>query len=215
MTVRIIGKPLRMCRREKAAINEFCGASGAPTLLITLQVPEEQNSEGEWVKRGSTPSLLLLTNLHHRVTGSAVYFVRLSNKSITEKTIADDVNTGLIRGNALNTLKTLVNDFYAPVLRKQEKWGRLASDLHVELLKRVGQFGSTLAEAAESLAGGVELTKPEARHMGIPMTLSGFRDAGDKAEVAQDFTRCLKSWIDKVSVAQLAAYSLPSLAVCC
>lgn len=190
------------CRREKAAINEFCSATGAPTLLVTLQVPEEQNAEGEWVKRGNTATLQLLTNLHHRVTGSAVYFVRLSNKSITDKTIADDVNTGLIKGNALNTLKTLVNDFYAPVLRKQEKWGRLASDLHAELLKRVGQFGSTLAEAAESLAGGVELTKPEAKHTTIPMTLSGFREAADKPEVAADFTRCLKNWIDKARIQQ-------------
>ena len=167
---------------------------------MTFQVTEEQNAEGEWVKRGSTPSLHVLTSLHQRLTGPACFFVRLNTKSISDKTIADDVNFGVIKGNALNTLKTLVNDLYGPVLRKQEKWGRLAADLHAELLKRVGQFGSTLAEAAESLAGGVELTKPEPKYMNIPMTLAGFKDAADKPDTAEHFVKCLLSWISKVCV---------------
>jgi hypothetical protein len=161
-------------------------------------VTEERNGDGEWVKRGSAPALHVLTSLHARLTGPACYFVRLNAKSITDKTIADDVNFGVIKGNCLNTLKSLVNDLYNPVLCKQEKWGRLAADLHAELLKRVCQFGSTLAEAGESLAGGVELTKPDGKYMSIPMTLSGFRDAAEKPDVAKDFTRYLKSWIDKV-----------------
>lgn len=185
------------CRRERAAINEFCSATGSPTLLVTYQVPEEQNAEGEWVKRGSAPVLHMSKTLHQRVTGAACYFVRLASKSITEKTIADDVTTGVMRGNVLNNLRMLINDLYGPMLRKQEKWGRLGSDLQTELLKRVGQFGATLAEAAESLAGGVELAKPEPKYMGTPLTLTGFKEAADKPEVVQDFATYLRLWISK------------------
>jgi hypothetical protein len=84
------------------------------------------------------------------------------------------------------------------LLRKQEKWGRLSNYLLAELLKRVAQFGSTLIEAAESLAGGVELTKPDIKLLSIPMNLTGFKDAAEKPEVAKEFTRCLKAWIAKV-----------------
>jgi hypothetical protein len=179
-------------------VYDFCSSSGPPTLLIGFHVPEEHNIEGEWVKRGSTPCLQVLASLDQRLSGAGCYFVRLNPKGISDKTIADDINYGVIKGNALNTLKSLINDFYAPVLRKQEKWGRLTSDLLAELLKRVGQLGSTLAEAAESLAGGVELTKPEAKYMNISMNLTGFKEAADKVEVANEFTMYLKSWIGKV-----------------
>lgn len=161
-------------------------------------MPEEQNAEGEWVKRGHVPALQLSKTLHQRVTGAACYFVRLVSKSVTEKTIADDVTSGVMRGNVLNNLKMLVNDLYGPMLRKQEKWGRLGTDLQAELLKRVGQFGATLTEAAESLAGGVELTKPDPKYMGMPLTLTGFREAAERSEVVQDFANYLRLWIGKV-----------------
>jgi hypothetical protein len=194
----IVIKRAAYCRREKAAITSFFGAAGPPTLIICYQVAEEQNTAGEWVKRGTNPSLQVLTSPSHRLTGNACYFVRVNSKGITEKTILDDIIHGVIKGGALLTLRTLVNDFFGPLLRKQEKWGRLSNNLLAELLKRVGQFGSTLIEAAESLAGGVELTKPDLKLLSIPMNLTGFKDAADKPEVAKEFTRCLKAWIAKV-----------------
>ena len=171
------------------------------------------------MKRGSAPSLQVLTSLAQRLTGNACYFVRVNAKGVTEKTIAEDINFGVVRGDALTSLRTLVNDFFAPVLRKQEKWGRLTPSLHTELLKRVGQFGSTLAEAAESLAGGIELAKPDAKYLATPMTLAGFKEIADKADAAKDFTKCLKSWTTKVRTRAVeccaAAQAMRSVARAC
>lgn len=167
---------------------------------MCYQVPEEQTPEGEWIKRGTTPTLIVTNILSQRLHGKACYFLHQSSKPVTEKTASDEVQVGTIRGHALTALKTIVNDFFSPMLRKQEKWGRLTADLQVELLKRVCAFGSTLTEAAESLANGVELTKPDAKFTSMTMTLAAFKDAADKPEAAKEFSRCLQSWISKVSL---------------
>lgn len=177
---------------------DFFTSVGPQTLLVTYQVPEEQTPEGEWVKRGTNPTLQLATRLSHRLRGSACYFFHSSQKGVAEKAAADDIQHGVIRGDALRALRSLVNDMFGPVLRKQEKWGRLTADLQAELLKRVSSFGATLTEAAESLANSVELTKVDAKYMSYPMNLSTFKDLADKPDSAKDLQQCLHAWISKV-----------------
>lgn len=196
---KVPGSFLPVCSREKTAVFEFFSTPGPQTLLVSYQVPEEQTPEGEWIKRGTTPTLIITNCLSHRLHGKACYFLHNCAKPVTEKTANDEIQVGTIKGHALTALKTMINDFFSPVLRKQEKWGRLTADLQVELLKRISAFGSTLTEAAESLANGVELTKPDVKFTAMPMTLAAFKDAAEKPESAKEFSRCLQSWISKVS----------------
>lgn len=177
-------------------------------MLVSYQVPEEQTPEGEWVKRGTNPILQLATRLSHRLRGNACYFFHSSQKGVAEKAAADEIQHGVIRGDALKALRSLVNDLFGPVLRKQEKWGRLTADLQAELLKRVSTFGATLTEAAESLANSVELTKPDAKYMAYPMNLSTFKDLADKPDSAKDLQHCLQAWISKVC-SKIAVSILP------
>lgn len=189
---------LAPCSREKNAVVEFFSNPGPQTLLVSYQVPEEQTPEGEWIKRGTTPTLHVTNSLSHRLHGKACYFLHTCAKPVTEKTAGDEIQVGAIKGHALTALKTIVNDFFSPMLRKQEKWGRLTADLQVELLKRISAFGATLTEAAESLANGVELTKPDPKFTSMPMTLAAFKEAADKPDSAKEFSRCLQGWISKV-----------------
>jgi hypothetical protein len=191
-------KTSHVCSREKASVLEFFNAAGPQTLLVSYQVPEEQTPEGEWVKRGTNPTLHIANKLSHRLHGKAVYFFHSSQKGVAEKVAADEIQQGVIRGDALTALRSLVNDFFGPMLRKQEKWGRLTPDLQAELLKRVSTFGAALAEAAESLANSVELTKPDAKYMSSPMNLATFKELADKVDASKDFQACLQAWISKV-----------------
>jgi hypothetical protein len=192
-----------LCSREKSSVLDFFTSAGPQTLLVSYQIPEEQTPEGEWVKRGTNPTLQLATRLSHRLTGNACYFFHSSLKGVAEKTAADDIQQGVIRGDALRALRSLVNHVFGPVLREQEKWGRLSADLQVELLKRVSTFGATLTEAAESLANSVELTKPDSKYMPYPVNLSTFKDLADKPESSKDLQHCLQAWITKVCLQKL------------
>lgn len=194
---------------------DFFTSVGPQTLLVSYQVPEEQTPEGEWVKRGNNPVLQLVTRLSHRLRGNACYFFHSSQKGVAEKAAAEEVQNGVIRGDALTALRSLVNDMFGPVLRKQEKWGRLTADLQAELLKRVSAFGATLTEAAESLVNSVELTKPDAKYMSCPMNLSTFKDLADKPESAKDMQHCLHSWIVKVWIVPVIVVGLPTVAASC
>lgn len=186
-------------RREKAFINGFFDKDGRPALLIYYQVPEELNGDGEWVKKGSTPALVVAQSAEHRLTGSACFFVRINPKGITEKTIDQDVHVGCIKGAALASVTSLVADFFIPVLKKQEKWGRLSDELRGDLIKRVTRFGATLSEAAESLVNGVELTKPEARVLAhVHMNPQSFKDAADLPATAAECDRVLGGWLTQV-----------------
>jgi len=98
----------RTISREKAFINNFFDKDGRTALLLYYQVPEELSADNEWVKRGSTPHLIVAQTPDQRLSGSAVYFVRTNPKGISEKTIADDVQCGCIKGSALGSLRSLV-----------------------------------------------------------------------------------------------------------
>ena len=112
----------------------------------------------------------------------------------------------------LRCFRSLVQDFFVPVLKKQEKWGRLSNELRDELIKRVTRFGVTLHEAAESLANGVELNKPDPKHLEkICMSLQSFKDAADQPGLAAEFEKVLVSWVHQVCIVSITANRYPQM----
>lgn len=190
-------------RREKAVLSAFLSPTGPPALLLLHQVLEEQGSDGEWVQKGAHAVLQVSAHATSRITGTACYLLRCNPKGVSERTVAEDVQCGQIKRNALHGLTTLIKDVFAPTLCKQEKWGKLSDELQSGLLKRVLQFGGALADAAESLNHSVELAKADAKLLGAPGA-AATREAAERPEVVAECARVLKSWTATVRIAGVA-----------
>eukprot|EP00230_Micromonas_polaris_P000498 CAMPEP_0119208236 /NCGR_PEP_ID=MMETSP1327-20130426/486_1 /TAXON_ID=38833 /ORGANISM="Micromonas pusilla, Strain RCC2306" /LENGTH=4554 /DNA_ID=CAMNT_0007204705 /DNA_START=159 /DNA_END=13823 /DNA_ORIENTATION=- len=136
----------------------------------------------------------------------ALYLLRTTTKKegIVEKGCEQDIMCGLIRGNALDSFRTLIGQLYAPVLKQQGRhgWGKAREDSTKEFVRAVSKFGATLTEASHSLLGGVELMKPPSKYLtgGMDLKPSTFVTAADDKAVASDFERVLEDWCDKTEV---------------
>ena len=75
-------------------------------------------------------------------------------------------------------------------------WGKAREESAKEFVRGVAKFGATLAEAAHSLQGGVELARPPQKYAGMEIRASAFADAATDKAVAGDMERVLEDWCD-------------------
>lgn len=73
-----------------------------------------------------------------RTSGKCVYFVRVNQKGVSEKTLESDVAVGEIQGSALDTFKALLADLFLPLLQEQSSWGKMPPQHTKDFLTGVG-----------------------------------------------------------------------------
>ena len=168
-------------RTHDAAVRRFYEPTGAKTLLFYYQSEEADappttrrvNSGDSAAPRGDAPSRRLVVtdgaNAALDPSSHALYFVRVNDKGVGEKGCEQDVLAGEIRGGALESFRALISNLYAPVLKSQHSatWGKAREESAKEFVRGVAKFGATLAEAAHSLQGGVQLARPPAKYAGM------------------------------------------------
>ena len=155
-----------------------------------------------------------------KLRGKAVYFIRLSSKGVSDKTVEQarreppprlraarayasrvlslqDIACGELAGSALDAFRTLMNDLYLPILREQDQaWGVAPEDAAGDFLQGSARLVSVLGEAANSLLGGVELRKCDKRFGGDteePTPALCSKLAAD-SEALQHFDAVLADW---------------------
>eukprot|EP00898_Chlorokybus_atmophyticus_P005691 jgi/Chlat1/6122/Chrsp409S05665 len=155
-----------------AQINDFFTPNGVQKLVFFHQVPEVETPEGEFVQKGKRPTLYLTTGEMDKLRGKAAYFVRVNPKGVTAATIEQDVATD---------------------------WARAPEDAVSDFLSSAHRFASSLAEAAGSLHGGVELRKPDRRWLDtIEMKAAGFNRAAADNECMEHVENVLEEWCGQV-----------------
>ena len=198
-------------RTHDAAVRRFYEPTGAKTLLFYYQSEEADappttrqiNSGDSAAPRGDAPARRLVVtdgaNAALDPSSHALYFVRVNDKGVGEKGCEQDVLAGEIRGGALESFRALISNLYAPVLKSQHSatWGKAREESAKEFVRGVAKFGATLAEAAHSLQGGVELAKPPTKYAGMEMRASAFADAALDKAIAGDMERTLEDWCEK------------------
>lgn len=70
-----------------------------------------------------------------KLRGRAAYFVRISQKAVTDKTVEQDIAAGQIGGTALDAFRTLLTDLFVPVLKEQGNWGKSAEEYVSEFMQ--------------------------------------------------------------------------------
>jgi dynein heavy chain len=203
--------PLRSPRRRThdAAVRRFYEPDGPKTLLLYYQseaadAPPKSTSSVSTdaaTRASSAPKRLVVTdgaNAALDPTSHALYFIRVNTKGVGEKGCEQDVAAGEIRGGALESFRALISNLYAPVLKQQHSatWGKAREESAKEFVRGVAKFGATLAEAAHSLQGGVELARPPQKYAGMEIRASAFADAATDKAVCGDMERVLEDWCD-------------------
>jgi len=85
----------------------------------------------------STADVLFMAQAD-RTSGKCVYFVRVNQKGVSEKTLESDVAVGEIQGSALDTFKALLADLFLPLLQEQSSWGKMPPQHTKDFLTGVG-----------------------------------------------------------------------------
>eukprot|EP00854_Cymbomonas_tetramitiformis_P002070 gene2070-2767_t len=129
----------------------------------------------------------------------AVYFLRNNPKGVQDKTVEQDVLCGEIVGSALASFRALLSELYLPILEAQKSWGKNSEEHTAEFLAGLTKFSETLTEAASSLEGGLDLRKPDEKHMtSISVKPSGFNTAANDPKIANYFEGILQEWCTQV-----------------
>ena len=70
-----------------------------------------------------------------KLRGRAVYFVRICQKAVTDKTVEQDIAAGQIGGTALDSFRALMTDMFVPVLKEQNNWGKTSDEYVAEFMQ--------------------------------------------------------------------------------
>jgi len=183
---------------DKNIINSFLEGKDPAALRFFYQLPESK--DGQPVPANAKP-VLTVAGPEDRLVGKCVYFVRLSPKAVSEKTVEADLATGEVSGNALEIFKSLVADLYVPILEEQSGWGKAPADNTKSFLTGAHKFGDMLTLAASSLRGAVELQRPEPEFVKGEAKPSAFHTAAANEAAAAHFIGCMESWCSEVDAA--------------
>jgi dynein heavy chain len=176
-------------------IKAFYEPAGPPKLLFYHQVPEVENADGDFVQVGSAKKLFVTSGELDRLREHAVYFVRTNPRGVSDKSVEQDVMAGEVRGSVLDSFRALVTNLYVPILQSQTNWGKNTEENTTEFVQGIAKFGATLTEAVHSLQGGVDLMKPDKKHVdAIDLRPQSFNRAATEPEVAEHIERVLEDW---------------------
>lgn len=136
--------------------------------------------------------------------GKAVYFIRTCSKAVSDKSVEQDLTAGELVGSALDAFRALVSELYLPLLREAEPptWGKAPAEATSEFLAGTQRLVTVLGEAAASLAGGLDLRRPEKRFIAAAareLTQGMVARAAGDAECVAAFDAVLQEWVAAVN----------------
>lgn len=140
-------------------LDRFFDVEGPNRVVFYHEPVVVKEENGEWVRKSSTPEIRLAEGEFGtlKVSNKVVFFVRITTKGVSDKTMDTDVAFGEVLPNALESFRSLLGEIFVPMLREQAAWGKNSSEDTQDFLQSAVKFSSTLNEAVHSLQGGIEL----------------------------------------------------------
>ncbi|MEE6465421.1 hypothetical protein FKM82_006550, partial [Ascaphus truei] len=140
------------------------------------------------------------------LTGTCLFFLRTTEKSITTANISQEVNVSMFEctnGNVLQGLEILLAQIMVPALKSQENWGAVKDGLHnlqvQEFLDSLDTFVGTLSSARHNLEGKIELKKVDiGNFLDNLHNPSDFITAGGNSEMIEKLEGMLSIWIKQI-----------------
>ena len=148
----------------------FLGANGPSRIFAFYQAPMKPSEEnpGDWIVETDVAQLFLTTGEDQPITGKAVYFVKMDEKTgnAIDVNVACDstVLSGELSKDMLKDLESFLNVLYLPQLKQSNEWGKASKEQREEFIGEVERFRNDIGETLKSLVGGVELRKPDKKY---------------------------------------------------
>jgi len=187
--------PLSVPRHEP---HHACPLGPTQAAVFTYEAPEKQNEDGEWVSSSGAPQLELGIREGRKVTGKVAYFVRGNPKGVGEKTVATELVSGVVDGEAIDVYRALVSELFVPVLGESSTWGKNTPQDTTDFLTHAGKFSSVLNEAVNSIHSGLDLAMPAPEYTNVELKPYAFTKAADDPELVGALESVLRGWCDSI-----------------
>lgn len=168
--------------------------------LFLLHKPKPAESDGESPVPAKVPTLLISIGQPKELGlgGSCVYFLRTTaaGKPVSTKDadLANDLEVGVVSGgSALDSLHTVLERVFFPLLKNNTEWGKASKEDTNEFFGTLKKFEETLTNVVKVKHEGVELKKPEKKYV-IPNTAQAITAAASDAEVVAHYENLVDDW---------------------
>ncbi|KAL9651365.1 hypothetical protein ABK040_001315 [Willaertia magna] len=128
-----------------------------------------------------------------------LYIIRKDNNAISTKEalIPDSIVCGILDGNTMEYLHTIIDQVYIPLLSTQENWGKTSNEQSKELIHTTKRLSEKLNEVLSSKGPTVSLAKP-APEKQIPNTPNAIMEVKDKESIVSHYEGIVQSWINEI-----------------
>jgi len=189
-------KRAEMCEQ----VDAFFTADGPKVILFVYQGSTVVQEDGtKLIDSKGGKQLALASPADVKVADQCMYFVRTAKKDVAVASVENDLVSGSVSKNALETFQVMVSDMYVPFLGQNGNWALKAEDQNKEwkdeFIGNATKFGSALSESVTSLQKGIELRKPEDKYLdSMELKNSSFNKAASDEEMAAYFEAIMESW---------------------
>lgn len=132
-----------------------------------------------------------------KLTRKCVYFLRnTANKPVNKDVYNDqDVISGELMPNVLQSLDTALSEVYAPILAGKQAWGKIHHEKEKSaFLNQVNKFHVDLSRRVLNLSGDLQVETPRAGFDRVDAKAAAYKDAAKNPAFLREFVRVVNSW---------------------
>ena len=176
-----------------ATVNAFFGESGPERLLFYYQARPQG-----WTGEEAGDVLFLTDGVSIPLTGSSVYFFRVSSPGVARNaldlSVAGDleISYGTINSSVLGSYESMLTKAFKPLIEGKEQWNKASTKESREFVSGLNKFVASVQDSVKNLTAGLELKKPSAQHMELG------QQASVSLEVVNAFIPLLSQWCEQV-----------------
>ncbi|XP_007895756.2 dynein axonemal heavy chain 5 [Callorhinchus milii] len=186
-------------------IEEFFAPNGSKKLLFFYQETHRFSSAGT-SKSSAQKKLFITTGSAEGLTGSCLFFLRTTDKSISTANVFQEVNFCMLdcsEGNLLQGLEKLLASVMVPALRSQENWGSVKDGLKnaevQEFLESLDKFVGNLSSARKNMESNIILEDVDSRYsLDNLHNVSDFMVAAGNTEFVEQLESVLTVWTKRI-----------------
>ena len=171
-------------------LHQFYSASGPPRIIFFCQQHGDLDDEPEM-------RLFVTDGLDAQLRGKCMYFIRRSYAVEPDTKTPDlDIFFGEVHSDFLESFHLSLHCVFLPLMQEGgglQDWGKSSADCTKEYLTSVTRFDEMVADAVNSLRGGIELRKPEKRFI-IENKQQAYVRASQDPEIFAVYEQIMEEW---------------------
>lgn len=180
----------------KPLFDNFFAANGSSKIFVYYQPTYKINESGEVIVSNGHSELVVTEGDKVKLIGKGVYFMRSNtSKAVNVGTSNDsDVMFGEISEHTVNSLNTVVNKVYKPLIAKLDDpdWGQCENEQKGEFLSYFDKFANELREAIKSLQANISLEPYPSKYDAELKAMHNGKPAS--AQMISEFDKIFTEW---------------------